>query len=265
MTFNDVLLALLEHMRATNKPVIINWDGIQQWPAGALDMLLQAGILTPASPATSLECQGCERHCFMDVLTQTNGNKAPMRAFIVCDVPEMQDQMGRMQIPLGRLQQWQSNVKQLAKVIADLLQFTDNIEYKAGQKDIRLGMLKGLNGRRWVSMDVAHLSLEINQHTVPIDDILFFEDEQINIDHIRINELINSKTFNIGKKYKPSTSKREAGKQKTQAMYQDWNDEYLRLKGNQPNKSDTWYSLQIRKMQIAKGRDAETIRKNMKT
>ena len=265
MTFNDVLLALLKHMRATNKPVIINWDGVQQWPAGALDRLLQVGILTPASSATSLECQGCERHCFMDVLTQTNGNKAPTRAFIVCDVPEMQDQMGRMKIPLDRLNQWQSTVKQLAKVIADLLRFTDKIECKAGQSNIRLGMLKGSNGRRWISMDATLLSLEINQRTIPIDDILFFEGEQLNIDHSRIITMVNSKPPNTGKKYKPSTSKREAGKQKTQAIYQDWNDEYLRLKGNQPNKSDTWCSLQIEKMKIAKGRDAETIRKNMKT
>ena len=48
-------------------------------------------------------------------------------------------------------------------------------------------------------------------------------------------------------------------------MYQDWNDEYLKLKDNQPNKSDTWCSLRIEKLEIAKGRDAETIRKNMKT
>ena len=265
MTFNDVLLALLEHMRATNKPVIINWDGVQQWPAGALDRLLQVGILTPASSATSLECQGCERHCFMDVLTQTNGNKVPMRAFIVCDVPEMQDQMGRMQIPLERLNQWQSTAKQLAKVIADLLKFKDKIECKAGQSNIRLGMLKGSNGRRWISMDATLLSLEINQHIVPIDDILFFEGEQLNVDYSRIITMVNSKPPNTGNKYKPSTSKREAGKQKTQAMYQDWKDQYLIFKNNHPDKSDTWYSLQIVKMEIAKGRDAETIRKNMKT
>ena len=199
MTFNDVLLALLEHMRATNKPVIINWDGVQQWPAGALDRLLQVGILTPASSATSLECQGCERHCFMDVLTQTNGNKAPTRAFIVCDVPEMQDQMGRMKIPLDRLNQWQSTVKQLAKVIADLLKFTDKIECKAGQSNIRLGMLKGSNGRRWISMDATLLSLEINQRTIPIDDILFFEGEQLNVDYSRIITMVNSKPPNTGK------------------------------------------------------------------
>ena len=72
MTFNDVLLALLEHMRATNKPVIINWDGVQQWPAGALDRLLQVGILTPASSATSLECQGCEQALFYGCV---NSNK----------------------------------------------------------------------------------------------------------------------------------------------------------------------------------------------
>ena len=46
MTFDDVLLDLLENMRATNEPVIINWDSVQQWPAGTLDRFLQVGILT---------------------------------------------------------------------------------------------------------------------------------------------------------------------------------------------------------------------------
>jgi hypothetical protein len=46
-------------------------------------------------------------------------------------------------------------------------------------------------------------------------------------------------------------------------MYQDWQDSYLSLKAEYPNKSNTWYAEKIRKMDIAKGRDADTIRKHM--
>jgi hypothetical protein len=46
-------------------------------------------------------------------------------------------------------------------------------------------------------------------------------------------------------------------------MYQDWQDAYLSLKAEYPSKSNTWYAEKIRKTDIAKGRDAETIRKHM--
>ena len=70
------------------------------------------------------------------------------------------------------------------------------------------------------------------------------------------------------KKYKPSTEKREAGKRKTEAMYEDWREEYLKLRRKYPNTashSDNWIALQIAKLDIAQGRNSETIRKNMKT
>jgi len=49
----------------------------------------------------------------------------------------------------------------------------------------------------------------------------------------------------------------------TQAMYQDWKDAYLSLIDEHPNKTDRWYATKIAKMDIAKNKDAETIRKNM--
>jgi hypothetical protein len=46
-------------------------------------------------------------------------------------------------------------------------------------------------------------------------------------------------------------------------MYQDWNDEYLKLKKQHPTKTNRWYAFQIYKMDIAKDRKVESIRKNM--
>ena len=68
------------------------------------------------------------------------------------------------------------------------------------------------------------------------------------------------------KTYVPSNVKREAGKLKTQKMYQTWRKKYrelVKIHGHR-NLKDKWYSLQIEKMDIANGRDWDTIRKNMK-
>jgi hypothetical protein len=59
--------------------------------------------------------------------------------------------------------------------------------------------------------------------------------------------------------------RREARKLDTQAMHEDWQREYRKLKKNRPDMSDVWYSQQIAKLAIAEGRSAETIRKHMTT
>lgn len=259
-----MLLDLLEHIGSTNEPVLVNWDSVQQWPSGALECFVQAGILVSASSAKSLECNACEHHCFMDVLMQVGEGDSVNRAFIVCDVPEMQSQIGRVQIPLERLQQWNTSFKQLAGVVAELLGFNGRIEYKPEQASIRLGMLKSKGGRRWVSLFHHPLELEINGFKSPVNELLFVDSDELAIDNSRIDEVVNSKPLSVGKTYTPSTDKREARKLATQAMYQDWQDEYASLQVKHPTKSKTWYSLQIAKMSIAQGSDSETIRKHLK-
>jgi hypothetical protein len=123
MTYNDVLVELLVHLRTGNKFIIINWDSVQQWPEGVLNTFLHLGLLIPAPAAQSIECKACDNRCFMDVITLVHADPDLNRAFIVCDDADMQSQMGRVKIPLVRLQQWQGSVKQLSQVIADLLGF----------------------------------------------------------------------------------------------------------------------------------------------
>lgn len=263
MTFNDVLVELIEYLHAENKPVLISWHKVQDWPEGVLDRFLELGLLVPTATAQSIECQACENHCFMDVITVVPADPTLTRAFIVCDDADMQSQMGRVKIPLFQLQQWQGSLKQLSLVIAGLLGLKDKISFEANQSVIKLGMLRGKKGRSWVTLNSLDFSLEINQHTRPIEELLYFDGQQLVIDRGTIDQLLNKQSLNIGKKYTPSKTKREASKLETQAMYQDWKDEYLKLNSQYPNKTDRWYAGKIFKMEIAKGRDAETIRKNM--
>ena len=65
-------------------------------------------------------------------------------------------------------------------------------------------------------------------------------------------------------RHTPSTVNREARKLATQAMYTAWQKEYKALKKRSPGESDVWYSEQIAKSAVAQGRDASTIKKNMK-
>lgn len=267
MTLNDVLLSLLEAMEATGETHLVGWDTIQQWPDGALGRLLEAGILTPTNPTLSVECRECENRCFVEVHKITSADGKPTRTFVVCNDPEKHNQMGRIEIPLERLRQWKVTALNLAKVIAGLVGIECKTEDRHGTTNIRVGVVKGKNGRRWLSLNKSPLTLEINNQHLPLEVVLFFEDGALAIDQIRINELINKAPGRGGKNYKPSTEKREAGKRKTEAMYEDWQEEYLKLRRTYPDvirHPDSWIAKKIARLDIAQGRDAETIRKNMK-
>ena len=267
MTLNDILLSLLEPMSATGETHLVSWDTAQQWPADALNRMLETGILTDTAPAQSIECQGCENRCFKDIQYAVSTKNQPNRAFVICEDPEMQSQMGLIPLPPERLQQWKVTAYQLAKVTADLLAIESKAEDRHGQCNIRIGMVKGKNGRRWLSLNKSPLTLDINDHSLPLEEVLFFDNVALTLDRARIEQLLAKAPNTIGKKYKPSTEQREAGKRKTEAMYEDWREEYLKLRHKYPNTvshSDNWVAKQIAKMKIAQDRDSETIRKQMK-
>ncbi len=263
MTLNSVLLSLYEHLNVSQGVVTLGWGDARTWQNHkALDVMIKHRLLKEKGKAQSLECIGCEYRCFEEVLTvETNGM---LRAFIVCHEPEMQSQMGRINVPLERLQQWQCSVLHIAKALQRLLHLDGDIKQGNDSLSIQLGMLKGKQGRRWVNLKTQPLQIEINQIEVPIDEVLFFENDTLMIDQVRIDDMLNSKEPKQGKRYIPSVENREIRKQETQAMYQNWRDAYKQIKVDHPDKSATWISKQIVKLPIAEGRNEQTIYKNMK-
>ena len=260
-TLNHALVALFEHIASSSKPIIIDYETAHKWHSEALKSFIRLGLISTASAAQSIECKGCENHCFIDVITRKYDSVT--RTFVVCEDSEIQSQIGRLEVPIEHLKQWQSSTKHLAKVVSHLLGFDDN-HHKTIKDKIQLGMMKSTKGRRWVSLQFEPLSLEINQYLIPIKELLYFEGEQFLIDRLRVDELLERTPQTNTKEYTPSTDKREARKLKTKAMYQDWNDAYLKLKRDKPNASDSWCAKQIAKMDIAQGKSAGTIVKNMK-
>lgn len=254
------LNALIAHVDASDKPVLIGWDEVSQWPQGVLKTFTGQGLLKKDVGAKSLTCLGCEHQCTMDVLL-TEDTK---RAFIVCDHPDMQEHMGRIPVPLERLQQWQASTQQFASVITAMLGFDAKPTYNKEAASYKLGMLKCLDGRRWTSLFTRPLRLEVAGHFVALGDMLFFDGGELVVDVDRVKSLLSASPANVGKAYTPNTNKQDARKAATQAMYQNWRDEYQSLLRKHPDKVDTWYSKQIAKLPIADNKSAETIRKHMK-
>ena len=261
MNHQNVLSELLSRLEQSNGNIIITWDYVQTWDDGVLVTLLCYELIKPRAKAHSLECLGCEEHCFQEVHFSQKDSK---RAFIICDEPEMQNQMGRIDVPYERLKQWKMDIMLVAKVIAKLLGLNQEIKTEKSDDFIKLGRLNGKYGRHWICLDKHSLSLNVNQKFKPLNEALVFEKEKLILDRFHIDDLINQKNISHSKAYTPSIDKRETRKQQTQAMYEDWKKEFQQMKRKYPKKSDAWISKQISKMGIAQDRSSETIRKNMK-
>jgi hypothetical protein len=257
---NHLLSDLLSRLSVAGNSLSLGFDEVQQWPAGLLATLERAKLVVKDVQAGSLECIGCEHGCFMPIVFTEDA----LRAFIVCDHPEQQDHMGRIAVDLSRLNQWQLNVKQVAAVLAKLLDVNAKPVYQKETAGYALGMLKGKKGRRAAVLAEKQLSFVLNQRTMPVSELLYIEDSQLGIDTLRIEYVLSSKPPSKGKAYTPQTDIRQANKLATRAMYQDWQDEYKKLRKAHPKKTGAWIALQISKMDIGKGKSSETIRKNMK-
>ncbi|WNC70914.1 hypothetical protein RGQ13_12305 [Thalassotalea psychrophila] len=261
MRVDQVLLLLLSALSIKNHKVVLSWLAVNLWQKEAFKLMLDCRLITPISNAAAIQCQGCEHHCNVDVIPHVYPNKT--KYYAICDHPIMHEQMGRLTIPNEQLKQWQISIGQLAKVIRHLLALTTDIRYSKDNKVLSLGMLKSDTGRKWINLIIEPLSLEVNQHILPIADILYFDGDKLTLDNDRLKYSLNNPA-NVDDSYKPKVSKRELQRANKLAKYKSWHDEYIILHRQHPKQNDSWISRKIALMPIADGASSETIRKNMK-
>lgn len=141
MTESDLLEHIFERLcRADSGEEIFGAEEAAEWPEGALEVLIQSGLLGRAEPAQVIECDGCERNCFMPVYVRPAYGNRPAHAFISCDKPE---DVGRVPVELRRLEQWRITGEMLAGTMARLLGFSNSPHEDSVGKRWTLGLLKG--------------------------------------------------------------------------------------------------------------------------
>jgi len=270
MHVEQVLLLLLNSLSLKRHKLVLSWFSVNLWHEKVFTLMLDNKLITPVSKEKAIQCRYCEKNCTLDVIPHSYPNKT--RYYAVCEDPIMHEQVGRMTISSEQLKQWQISIKQLAVLIAELLGLSSDISYKSDQKSFSLGALKSkAAGRKSVVLNVEPLTLVVNQSVLPINELLYFEDDKLLIDRVKVDHLLNIKQPIASKAYIPNTDKRAQNKANTQAMYQSWQDEYEKLKRkhpnkpNQPKKTKGWYVYKISKMDIAQGATVANITRNIKS
>lgn len=262
MTPQAALIELLERLGAgAAKAVLINEDELTGWPGEAVAALKTQKLLVKAKPAISAICPGCERECVMPVHIIPAKENSPARAFISCD---KRSDISRVTVSLMKLNQWQCTTDFVCKFIVNSLELRQSNQHTDDPDLINIGIVKGYKRSQMLGLEAdGVLYLVAGNSRLPLTALIEFHDGAYSFDNTMIRQLVDTATT-ADNRYTPSNAKREVRKLDTQAMYESWQKEYQALKKKHLNMSDTWYSQQIARKDIAKGKSAETIRKNMK-
>ena len=257
----DALVELWDRVGANHgAAVLVNDDELRQWPPEAVKAMQSQRIVAKARPAASAICPGCEYECVMPVHTVPAAARSAV-SFIVCD---KRSDINRVPLSIGRLIQWQCNADLVCGFIAASLGLRRSNRQAANADLWEVGIATGNKRSQMLCLQAdGGLTLVVGGNKVPLAELITFCDGQYSLDGDIIRRMVDAATT-ADNRYTPSQVKREARKLKTQALHASWRKGYRELKRSKPGKTDRWYAERIAKMDIAHGRDAETIRKNMK-
>lgn len=256
-----VLVELLDRIGAHHGgAVVISTQELSAWPGAAVSAMKSQGLLTKARPTTSAVCPGCERECVMPVHVLTDPAHGP-EAFIVCD---KRNDINRVPVPIAGLEQWQADAASVAQFIAADLSLRFSGMHADNDGLLQIGMAVGDKRTQMLCLRCnGDPALVAGSSVIPLAEVIQFQDERYTLNPILVRQLVDSATTG-DTRHTPSIARREVRKLETEAMREQWRKEYRALKKKRPNMSDVWYSQQIAKLEMAQGRDAETIRKQMK-
>lgn len=167
------------------------WDEVKNWPAGALDVLITSGLVQPAQPTATIECDGCEENCInKPVVVYPAQEDKPGRAFIVCDE---RDDMGRVRVDFRRMEQWQTTGGLIAAALARLLGLPRTTTLAADGKQWNVGVLKGSVHRSPVTLQAGDgLTLALAGHAVPLVEVLTIKENALALDKTALIRLVNN-------------------------------------------------------------------------
>lgn len=182
----DPVRVVLERVAAEYpSPALVFGYEIEEWPAGADDLLARQGLLVETSRATSAICTGCELDCHKPVLVRMTGKAGPLTAYIRCD--ELPD-LGRIPVRPERLRRFQASLTTVARFVSAFLRLEAPV--RTGSSGCQtIGTMRGRNGLRQVELNVSdgQVIVVIGQQRQELGNLFSWQPfgPEINRDHIK--------------------------------------------------------------------------------
>jgi len=197
----------------------------------------------------------------MPVHTLPDGPRVPA-SFIVCD---KRDDINRVPIGAERLTQWRCHMDAVCGFVAQSLGLRLSERPSINAELWQIGIATGDKRQQMLCLKAdGDLALIAGNTAMPLSELINYGIGRYSIDRAMIRHLVDS-ACGADSRYTPTTARRETRKLKTQAMYEGWRKSYRELRKSRPNMSDVWYSRQIAKRDVGECREADTIRKHMKS
>ena len=177
--------------------VHIGDDELQRWPLIAVAALKSAGLLKPASPATSTVCSGCERGCFMPVEVLDEDAADPLKlpaAFVVCD---KRPDINRVAVPIKRLIQWRTGGQVLGDSLAQMLDLQRGAVATQVGGQWSIGVFQGRQHRSPLALHTDALlgpQLALAGHVVQVADVLTLKKGVFALDKAALVRLVDRPT-----------------------------------------------------------------------
>ena len=262
MTPLDAFVELLARLGASNgSAILVSEEELSHWPAVAVKAMKSQKLLVKARPAASVVCPGCEQECVMPVHTPPAGPRGPA-SFIVCD---KRNDINRVPVASERLTQWRCDADAVCGFVAQSLVLRRSQKLSTGSELCQIGMASGSKRHQMLCLKADdELALVAGNNGVPLSEFVGYRNGKYLLDPASIRHLVDSAST-ADSRYTPTTARREARKLKTQATYEGWRKAYRALRKSRANMSDVWYSQQIARRDVGEGRNADTIRKHMKS
>jgi len=188
MTGADALAELFARIGdSLNGVAYISEEELANWPKSAVVAFERAGMLKPASPATSAICDGCDRQCPMAIEIANHAGQ-PV-ASIFCDKLE---HAARIDVPLDRLRRRQASGRALAGYLTKALGIPD---VSPGFAETKTWLVGGLRDKRSARVELHGsnvLTLKLAGHEVPLAGVLTFQGRTLRLDRRRLVECVNS-------------------------------------------------------------------------
>jgi hypothetical protein len=188
MTPEQAFAELLGRIGANKgEAVLVSEEELGAWPDGAVRALKGAGLLSLASPASSVVCPGCEQECSMPVTDRIVGGGEPI-LFVVCDKRE---DLGRVPISSAKVRQWMATSLAFGNLIARLLGLRGAVSSKGPRCEVGV-----LRGRRHSSQVVliadGRLRLGVAGHVVELESGLRITEHNFIADHRALERFVDN-------------------------------------------------------------------------
>jgi hypothetical protein len=194
-------------------PPVISYDRVERWLDGELDHCVAAGLLRPGQPAECVTCRECGETEVVALIE--NSVTKEMCAYTSCL------EVGPVQIPIERLQQWEMSYEQLMDAVFAGVQFSGGREEIVRDRVWRLGranwggasrnvyFARGLHRRdAWQVMNQARFTatsvvfvparlpeadtrIEVVPAIIPLGDVLSWKGTVIHFDHAHVAAVLS--------------------------------------------------------------------------